>query len=177
MIKYDLSRKINSSRHSVYEKIILKWDYDKKYTRPKYVIRNYIFLESLIFRTFRILTSFPHVHIHTYYTLYCVYICVFFNTIVRTRHVLDSAKIPLHPDAYTVILIWQLQSGRRIVIEGFYLARDSGEILKTAFLSSIYRAASYLRDTNLPRSRKRIAACNEGQSNRVGLPDARVYVH
>lgn len=116
---------------------------------------------------------YPHPYIHIFLLL-CIYI---FYTIIRTRHVLDAAEVPLHPDAYTVILIRQLQPSGRLIIEGLYLPRDSGEILKAALLSSVYRAAAYLRDTNLPWSRKRIAASNEGQSNRVGLADTRVYVH
>lgn len=111
---------------------------------------------------------------HIFYIITYTY---FFNTIIRTRHVLDSAEVPLHPDANTVILIRQLQPGRRLVIEGLYLPGDSSEVLKAALLSSVYCAAAYLRDTNLPGSRKRIAARNEGQSNRIGLADTRVYVH
>lgn len=98
-------------------------------------------------------------------------------TVVDARHVLNPAKVPLHPNAYAVILIRQLQADRRIVIEGFYLAGNPSVVLEAALLGSVDRAALYLRDADFPRSRKRSAARDECQGNRISQPDTRVHVH
>lgn len=109
--------------------------------------------------------------------VYIIIYFFFFHTIIGARHVLDPAEVSLHPDAYTVILIWQLQSSRRIIIKGLYLAGNSSEVLEASLFGTVNRTASYLRDTDFPRTRKRTAARDESQSNRIGLSDACVHVH
>lgn len=116
-----------------------------------------------------------HKYVYSFFVLLHSRITIFI--IDRACHILNTAKIPFHSNANTVILIRQLQSGVRIEIERFYLAGYPCEILQTPFLGSVYSIATYLRDSYFPRSSKRISACNKCQRNRIRLSKTSIDVY
>ena len=83
-------------------------------------------------------------------------------TTIIARHVLNSTKVPLHADADAVILIGQLQTDIWIVVEGLYLARDTGEVLHAALFRPENTAAGDLCYTNAPRSVETATTRDEG---------------
>ena len=56
-------------------------------------------------------------------------------TCVRATCILNPTEVPLHADAYAVILFGQLKSCPWIIVIGLYLSWHTGEVLKTALFS------------------------------------------
>ena len=58
-----------------------------------------------------------------------------YPTCIRAGCILNATEVPLHADTYAVVLLRQLKSCAWVIVEGLYLSRHTGEVLKTALFS------------------------------------------